>query len=112
MVNGKLEQGDIIKLNLNPTKGHEQSGFRPVLVISNEKFNSKTNLLMVCPVTNTINGFPLHVRLEQTTTTGEIKCEQMKAIDPHARSYTFIETVPKHILQEAVDIIFGAIEML
>lgn len=28
-------QGDVILLDLNPTKGHEQLGFRPAIVISN-----------------------------------------------------------------------------
>ncbi|MCL2086440.1 MAG: type II toxin-antitoxin system PemK/MazF family toxin [Oscillospiraceae bacterium] len=34
MKNGKPEHGDIIRVNLNPTLGHEQSGTRPVLVVS------------------------------------------------------------------------------
>ncbi|MCL2634275.1 MAG: type II toxin-antitoxin system PemK/MazF family toxin [Oscillospiraceae bacterium] len=112
MTNRKIEQGDIIKLNLNPTKGHEQAGFRPVIVVSNEKFNTKTNLLLICPISNTVNNFPLHVKLEQTETTGEIRCEQVKAIDPNARPYTFVEAVPKHILQEAVDIVYGSVEVV
>ena len=112
MVARAIKQGDIIKTDLNPTKGHEQSGFRPVLVVSNEKFNKQTNLLLICPISSTINNFPLHVRLEQTTTTGEIRCEQVKAIDPNARSFTFIESVPNNILQEVTDIIYGSVEMI
>jgi len=112
MKSGKLEQGDIIKLNLDPTKGHEQSGFRPALVVSNPKFNTKTNLILICPISNTVNGFPMHVMLSQTITTGEIKCEQVKAIDPEARQCTFVETIPKQILLEVVDIIHGSVELL
>jgi mRNA interferase MazF len=110
-LNKQVKQGDIIKLSLDPTKGHEQSGYRPVLVVSNRYFNERTNLLLICPITNACNGFPLHVRLEGTATTGEIKCEQVKSIDPKARPYKFIEAVPDHILQEAVDIIYGSIEI-
>ena len=32
--------GDIWMVNLNPTKGREQSGIRPVLVISVDLFNN------------------------------------------------------------------------
>jgi mRNA interferase MazF len=35
MVDGVPQQGDIIKLDLNPRLGHEQQGFRPVIVLSN-----------------------------------------------------------------------------
>ena len=111
-MNRKIKQGDIIKLSLDPTKGHEQSGFRPVLVISNDDFNTRTNLLLICPISSTINGFPMHVKLEGTSTKGEIRCEQVKAIDPKARPFTFVESVPKHILLEAADIVYGSIKVL
>jgi len=112
MTDKKAKQGDIIKLNLNPTKGHEQAGYRPALVVSNDKFNTMTNMLLVCPISNTINGFPTHVKLYETTTTGEIRCEQVKAIDPDARPYSIIEAVPREVLLEAVDIVYGSVEVL
>jgi mRNA-degrading endonuclease toxin of MazEF toxin-antitoxin module len=34
MVNPAPQQGDIIKVDLNPRKGHEQQGFRPAIVLS------------------------------------------------------------------------------
>ena len=34
------KQGDLVFLDFNPTKGHEQKGFRPAIVISNNVFNS------------------------------------------------------------------------
>jgi len=108
----KVKQGDIIKLNLNPTKGHEQSGYRPALVVSNDKFNAMTNMLLICPISNTVNGFPTHVKLNGTMTTGEVRCEQVKAIDPYTRTYSIIETVPRSILLEAVDIVYGSVEVL
>jgi mRNA-degrading endonuclease toxin of MazEF toxin-antitoxin module len=38
VVNGVPQQGDIIKLNLNPRMGHEQRGFRPVIVLRDTSF--------------------------------------------------------------------------
>lgn len=38
-----VSQGDIIKVNFNPQKGHEQAGYRPAVVVSNDFFNLKTN---------------------------------------------------------------------
>ena len=71
---------DNYKINFNPQSGHEQAGYRPAVVISNDIFNEKARLSIVCPITNTNNDFPLHVPLDtRTKTTGVILCEHIKA---------------------------------
>ena len=50
MVNGVPQQGDIIKLDLDPRKGHEQQGFRPVIVLSNNIVSQYTNVVIVAPI--------------------------------------------------------------
>ena len=35
----RLKQGNIIYMNFDPTKGHEQEGYRPALVVSNDDYN-------------------------------------------------------------------------
>ena len=108
----RLRQGDIIKLNFNPQSGHEQAGYRPALVVSNDIFHQKTNLVIVCPISNTLNDFPLHVKLDsRTTTTGSILCQHFKSLDVVSRSYVFVEHLPDDILQEVFDIIYGEIEL-
>lgn len=73
------EQGDIITLEFDPQAGHEQKGRRPAIVVSNNTFNNFTKIAMVCPITNTNRGFPLHVVLDaRVTTTGVVMCEQVK----------------------------------
>lgn len=106
------EQGDIIILEFDPQAGHEQKGKRPALVVSNKVFNNFTNMAMVCPITNTKRGFPLHVALDnRTVTTGVVLCEQVKSLDISARNASFKEKVPSYIIEEVVDIVFGFIEM-
>ncbi|MCG9966695.1 type II toxin-antitoxin system PemK/MazF family toxin [Pelotomaculum terephthalicicum JT] len=101
-------QGDIITLEFDPQAGHEQKGRRPALVVSNDTFNNFTKIAVVCPITNTSRGFPLHVPLdERTATTGVIMCEQVKALDMLARKARFKEKAPADILEEAVDILVG-----
>lgn len=48
-----FEQGDIIYLDFDPQAGHEQRRRRPALVISNNIYNRFSEMLMVCPITNT-----------------------------------------------------------
>jgi len=113
MKDGKLEQGDIIKMNFDPHAGHEQAGYRPALVVSNGIFNDKANVVMVCPITNTSSGFPLHVSLDgRTKTTGEILCEHQRSCDLVARGYRFVEELPQDLLQEVIDILTGQVEIL
>ena len=37
-----MRRGDIYLVSLNPAKGREQQGARPVLIVSNDKFNAVT----------------------------------------------------------------------
>jgi mRNA interferase MazF len=106
-----LKQGDIIKTNLDPTKGHEQSGYRPVVVINNFSHSRVSNLFIVCPITNTDRNCPIHVKLIGTKTTGFVMCDQVKAVDFSARDYRVIETVDADTLWEIVDIVQGLIEI-
>jgi len=113
MVSRNVRQGDIIKLDFTPQAGHEQAGYRPALVVSNDFFNAKTNLAIVCPITNTNNCFPLHIPLDgRTKTTGVILCEHIKALDIQQRQYKIIEQIPNDILQNVIEIVFSEIEIL
>lgn len=108
-----VKQGTIIKINFNPQAGHEQAGDRPAVVISNNIFNDKTKLSIVCPITNTDNKFPLHVKLDsRTKTTGVILCEHLKSLDLNSRTYQVIEELPKDILDKVTDIVYSEIEQI
>ena len=104
-----VTQGDILKINLDPTKGSEQSGFRPVIVINNASHSRASNMIIVCPITNTNRNNPLHVELKNLQTTGFVMCDQIRAIDIRARNYRTIEAVDKETLWEICDIVQGSI---
>lgn len=107
-----VKQGDIIKVDLNPKTGHEQAGYRSAVVISNNLFNQKAKLAIVCPITNTNNHFPLHIPLDsRTSTTGVILCEHVKALDLNARPYKVIEQLPIDLLKTVIDVVFSEIEV-
>lgn len=94
------KQGDIVLVDFNPQKGHEQKGTRPALVVSNAVFNEKTGFVLVCPITTKNNKFPLHIPLpEHARTKGCILTEQVKSIDFQARNTIFLEKVPTDFLE-------------
>lgn len=108
-----VRQGDIIKVNFNPQAGHEQAGYRPAVVVSNDTFNQVTCFALVCPITNTDNGFPLHIPLDdRTQTTGVVLCEHIRSLDLTNRKYSeATERLPDDILKNVIDVVFSEIEI-
>ncbi len=86
------KQGDIIYLDFNPSKGHEQKGARPAIVISTNTFNKNTKMIIVCPITSNDKYFPTHYKLiESKKIKGSILCEHIRSIDFESRNVKFIE---------------------
>lgn len=78
------EAGDIVWLNLNPRTGHEQSGHRPVLVVSPATYNRSSGLLVCCPLTTKQKGYPFEVVL-QDDVTSVVLVDQVRSVDWQAR---------------------------
>ncbi len=64
----RILRGDIIWANLDPTIGREQSGLRPILVLSHEVFNKRSGTVIAVAITSQVQraGFPLTFELEET----------------------------------------------
>ena len=55
-------RGEVWLADLNPTRGHEQAGRRPVLVVSEDLFNQgPAGLVIVLPMTSKVRNIPSHV---------------------------------------------------
>lgn len=52
-----IQQREIYWANLNPTKGHEQKGMRPVVIVSGNTFNMHAGLCIICPLSTKIKGY-------------------------------------------------------
>ncbi|MDR2572154.1 MAG: type II toxin-antitoxin system PemK/MazF family toxin [Oscillospiraceae bacterium] len=101
-----VKQGDIISVDLSPTKGREQQGYRPALVISNTKYKSISGFVLACPITSKTKLLHIRVGLDQRTKTqGDILCEQVRIIDLQERQYNVIENVPLDIFQKVYSVI-------
>ena len=71
--------------NLNPTRGREQRGVRPVLVLSVDTFNAgPSELVSVLPITSTIRPIPSHVAIQPPEggldTPSAILCDQVRTV--------------------------------
>ena len=52
-----MKQGEIWELYLNPTKGSEQNGRRPAVIISGNLMNKYLQVVIVCPLTTSIKNY-------------------------------------------------------
>ncbi|MFU0799943.1 MAG: type II toxin-antitoxin system PemK/MazF family toxin [Xylanivirga thermophila] len=106
-----LEFGDIIKINFSPSKGHEQRGYRPGLVISDPITQKELNgIVTVVPITNSTSTFFTRVNLDEYNiqTKGDILMDQIKVLDLSERQFEFIEKAPKEVLSKC-NVVFNAI---
>ena len=97
------DRGDAVWLEFNPQAGHEQAGRRPALVLSPQSYNSRVGLLVCCPITTKVKGYPFEVLLPAgLAVTGAILSDQVKSLDWKARQVGFIVTVPDSVVKDVL----------
>ena len=80
------DAGDLIWTDFDPTRGREQAGRRPALVVSAKAFTQLTGLAVVCPITSKARPFPSSVVLPPgLSVAGEILTSHIRSIDTLAR---------------------------
>ena len=80
----KILRGDIIWADLNPVKGHEQAGMRPVLILSHDVFNARSGTVIALAITSQPQraGFPLTFELSSSKLPKEswVKISQIRTL--------------------------------
>jgi len=74
------EAGDIVWLRFTPQAGHEQAGHPPALVISPAAYNRKTSLMICCPMTTQVKGYPFEVAMTGIRPSA-VLADQVKSLD-------------------------------
>ena len=106
-----VRQGDIIKINFNPTLGSEQSGYRPAVVISNNLLISKTNIICICPITSKVSKkTALNVIIDEEY--GTALCAHVRSVDIKARDYKVVGKLSDAKLHEVLYTIISTFEPL
>lgn len=79
------EAGDVVWLDFDPQSGHEQAGHRPALVISPVTYNRRTGLMLCCPLTSQVKGYPFEVAISGARPSVAL-ADQIKSMDWQARN--------------------------
>jgi mRNA interferase MazF len=81
------DEGDIVWIDSDPRAGHEQSGHRPAVILSPATYNGRAGLIVCCPTTTRITGYPFEVRLSGQPKSVAL-ADQVKSFDWRARRAT------------------------
>lgn len=78
-------RGEVWSVSLDPSRGREQVGTRPALVLSVDVFNrGPADLVVVLPITSKAKGIPFHVEIAPPegglTVRSFVKCEDIRSI--------------------------------
>ena len=105
------QRGDLIWVNFHPQAGHEQAGRRPALVLTAERFNRATGLLLAVPVTSKVKGYPLEYPLPGGLSIGGVLLvHQCRMLNWRARNAEVIEPVPTETVQAIRDMLAALLE--
>lgn len=81
------DAGDLVWLQFDPQAGHEQAGHRPAVVLSPASYNGRAGMIVCCPTTTRIKGYPFEVVLAGTPSS-VVLADQVKSQDWRARKAT------------------------
>ena len=93
------ESGDIVWLRFDPQAGHEQAGHRPALVLSPARYNRLRGMMICCPMTSRIKGYPFEVVLSAEPPSA-VLADQVKSLDWRAREAVHKGKAPPAVLVE------------
>ncbi len=97
------DRGEAIWITLNPQAGREQAGRRPALVLSPAAYNQKAGLVVACPITSQVKGYPFEVAIPPgLKISGVILSDQVKSLDWKARQAELIARLPAPTVDEVL----------
>lgn len=79
------DTGDIVWLDFDPQVGHEQGGHRPALVLSPATYNERIGLMLCCPLTTKVKGYPFEVLISGAPES-VVLADQVKSLDWRKRN--------------------------
>lgn len=99
------DRGDIVWLTFDPQTGHEQAGHRPALVLSPAAYNGLRGMMLCCPITSKVKGYPFEVPVTgpAARTEGVVLSDQIKCLDWKARKAKKRGRASSRVVRETLD---------
>ena len=91
--------GDVVWVDLNPARGHEQHGARPALVLTSSAYNEASGLCLMVPITSVAKGYPFEIAVKAKKITGSALVDQVRCIDWKTRGIKHCDIVDTSTLR-------------
>ena len=110
----RILRGDIIWAHLDPTRGGEQRGLRPIVILSAEVFNKRSGTVMAMAITSQSQraGFPLTLKIDRGKLPKEswVKISQIRTLSTQrlGRKIGAVKAEEMELLIEGLNEIIGA----
>jgi len=105
-------RGEIRWADLNPVRGHEQAGLRPVMILSHDIFNARSGTVIAVAITSQPQkaGFPLTLELKAGNLPKKswIKISQIRTLSVERIG----KVIGKASLEELIQVIEGLNEII
>lgn len=108
--------GDVVWADLDPSSGHEQNKRRPLIVVSNDEFNSHCNLTITVPITSSTVAYPLHIDVGLVPSEGGAspirgyaEAEQLKSLDLEARNAVRVGRIGSEGMEKIISLVLGCL---
>lgn len=77
----KINQYDIVLVNLEPTLGSEINKTRPCVVVSPDEMNHYLQTIVIVPITSTLKKYPTRISISNQNIKGMAAIDQIRTID-------------------------------
>jgi mRNA interferase MazF len=110
----RILRGDVLWADLNPVRGHEQGGQRPVVVLSEDVFNARSGTVIALAITSQAPraGFPLSLELTgvKLPKRSWVKISQIRTLSVERLGKKIGRAAPEHLEQmsDGLNEILGA----
>jgi len=95
------DAGNIVWVDFDPQAGREQAGHRPALVLSPFSYNNATGLMLCCPLTTQVKGYPFEVLLTDVSQVeSAVLADQISSLDWRMRNATHKGEAPAAVLSQ------------
>ena len=99
----RILRGEIRWADLNPVRGHEQVGLRPVLILSHDVFNERSGTVIAMALTSQPQraGFPLTLELKtgKLPTRSWVKISQIRTLSVDRIRKKIGRATPEELIQ-------------
>lgn len=98
-----VDRGDVVWVDFHQSRGSEQHGERPAVVLTPRSFHELNIKAIVCPISRNLDPWPTKVLIPPgLDVSGAILVDQIRAVDRRHRGFRRIGKLPNPILAEVI----------